>query len=37
MISENKTEYTIERKYLSKISIEEFISRVIRAHLKGGS
>lgn len=37
MISDNERKYTVEREYLFRISIEEFISRVIRAHLEGGS
>ena len=28
------TSYTIERKFLAKISITEFVSRIIQSHIK---
>ena len=37
-ISKNEsTSYTIERKFLSKISVIEFVSRIIQSHIKSES
>ena len=31
------TSYTIERKFLAKISVTEFVSRIIQSHIKSES
>lgn len=35
-MSERKhTEYVIERKYLAKVSPEEFVRRIVKSHIAG--
>lgn len=35
MKKEEPIQYTIEREFLSKISIDELLVRIIQSHLKG--
>ena len=34
MVKKEPAKYTVEREYLSKISIEEFLVRIVKSHLK---
>lgn len=35
MKKEEQVQYVIEREFLDKISVEDLISHIIRAHVKG--
>ncbi|MCH5279982.1 MAG: hypothetical protein J1E61_00825 [Lachnospiraceae bacterium] len=37
-MSERKhTDYVIERRYLAKISVEEFVRRIVKSHMAGSA